>query len=157
MAHSTAPIPSPAKSAPKIPLIRAPLNTAATTERTLIVLGTRSALDSLQMLLPSVSLQMEASARFCRGIVDAVAPYVVGVKPQLAFFEALGAEGVRALEEVCAYGRSAGLLVVADGKRGDIGSTARAYASGPSPSYTRLRSSAYPDDAAPSREAPTFS
>jgi orotidine-5'-phosphate decarboxylase len=70
----------------------------------------------------------DAVTRFCRGIVDAVAPYAVGIKPQLAFFEALGAEGLRALEEVCAYGRSAGLLVVADGKRGDIGSTARAYA-----------------------------
>jgi orotidine-5'-phosphate decarboxylase len=70
----------------------------------------------------------QAVERFCRGIVDAVASYAVGVKPQLAFFEALGAEGLRALEEVCAYARSAGLIVVADGKRGDIGSTARAYA-----------------------------
>jgi orotidine-5'-phosphate decarboxylase len=70
----------------------------------------------------------DAVARFCRGIVDAVAPYAVGIKPQLAFFEALGAEGMRALEEICVYARSAGLLVVADGKRGDIGSTARAYA-----------------------------
>jgi orotidine-5'-phosphate decarboxylase len=70
----------------------------------------------------------QAVERFCRGIVDAVAPYAVGVKPQLAFFEALGADGLRALEEVCAYARSAGLIVVADGKRGDIGSTARAYA-----------------------------
>ena len=70
----------------------------------------------------------EASERFCRGIVDAVAPYVVGVKPQLAFFEALGPPGLEAFEEVCAYARSAGLVVLADGKRGDIGSTARAYA-----------------------------
>lgn len=70
----------------------------------------------------------EACARFCRGLVDAVAPYVVGVKPQAAFFEALGADGVRALEDVCDYARSAGLLVVLDAKRGDVGSTARAYA-----------------------------
>jgi orotidine-5'-phosphate decarboxylase len=70
----------------------------------------------------------DAVARFCRGLVEAVAPYVVGVKPQLAFFEALGADGLRAFEEVCDYARAAGLLVVADGKRGDIGSTARAYA-----------------------------
>jgi orotidine-5'-phosphate decarboxylase len=70
----------------------------------------------------------DACARFCRGLVDAVAPYVVGVKLQLAFFEVLGADGLRAFEDVCAYARSAGLLVVADGKRGDIGSTARAYA-----------------------------
>ncbi len=45
----------------------------------------------------------DACARFCRGLVDAVAPYVVGVKPQLAFFEALGADGMRAFEEACAY------------------------------------------------------
>jgi orotidine-5'-phosphate decarboxylase len=60
--------------------------------------------------------------------VDAVAPHVVGVKPQLAFFEALGSDGLRALENVCAYARSAGLIVLADAKRGDIGSTSRAYA-----------------------------
>jgi orotidine-5'-phosphate decarboxylase len=70
----------------------------------------------------------DACARFCRGLVDAVAPYVVGVKIQLAFFEALGADGLRAFEDACSYARTAGLLVVADGKRGDIGSTARAYA-----------------------------
>jgi orotidine-5'-phosphate decarboxylase len=70
----------------------------------------------------------DAVARFCRGLVDAVAPYVVGVKPQLAYFETLGSDGLRAFEEVCDYARTVGLLVVADGKRGDIGSTARAYA-----------------------------
>jgi orotidine-5'-phosphate decarboxylase len=69
-----------------------------------------------------------AVARFCKGIVDAVGPYVVAVKPQAAFFEALGSDGMRALEEVCAYARSTGLLVLLDAKRGDIGSTARAYA-----------------------------
>ena len=71
----------------------------------------------------------DACSRFCRGLVDAVAPYVVAVKPQVAFFEALGSDGVRALEEVCGYSRSAGLQVIVDAKRGDIGSTARAYAS----------------------------
>ena len=70
----------------------------------------------------------DACARFCRGLIDAVAPYVVGVKLQLAFFEALGADGLRAYEEVRDYARAATLLVVADAKRGDIGSTARAYA-----------------------------
>ena len=70
----------------------------------------------------------DAVARFCRGLVDAVAPYVVGVKAQLACFETMGADGMRAFEEVCEYARAANLLVVADGKRGDIGSTARAYA-----------------------------
>ena len=53
---------------------------------------------------------------------------MVAVKPQVAFFEALGPDGIRALEDVCAYSRAAGLQVIADAKRGDIGSTARAYA-----------------------------
>jgi orotidine-5'-phosphate decarboxylase len=50
------------------------------------------------------------------------------VKPQLACFERLGAPGWRVLEEVCTVAREAGLLVVADGKRGDVPVTAAAYA-----------------------------
>ncbi|MFL5959683.1 MAG: orotidine-5'-phosphate decarboxylase [Gaiellaceae bacterium] len=65
---------------------------------------------------------------FCRGIVDAVAGIAVAVKPQAAFFEAKGAAGWAALVEVCAHARAAGLLVIADAKRGDVPSTARAYA-----------------------------
>ena len=70
----------------------------------------------------------DAVARFCRGLIDAVSPYVVGVKAQLAYFETLGADGMRAFEDVCDYARAANLVVIADAKRGDIGSTARAYA-----------------------------
>ncbi len=77
---------------------------------------------------PTRSEAAEACLRFCLGLVDAVSPYVVGAKLQLAFFEALGADGIRVFEEVCEYARNAGLVVVADGKRGDVGSTARAYA-----------------------------
>jgi len=65
---------------------------------------------------------------FCRGIVDAISEYAVAVKPQAAFFEAQGAEGWAALTEVCSHAREAGLLVIADAKRGDVPSTARAYA-----------------------------
>ena len=67
---------------------------------------------------------------FCRGVIDAVAPLVPIVKPQLACFEALGAPGMLALASVITHARSRGLLVLADGKRGDIGSTAEAYAAG---------------------------
>jgi orotidine-5'-phosphate decarboxylase len=66
-------------------------------------------------------------AEFCRGIVDAVAEVAVAVKPQAAFFEAQGADGWAALAAVCRYAREAGLLVLADAKRGDVPSTARAY------------------------------
>src|SRR5215210_203310 len=70
----------------------------------------------------------DACARFCMGLIDSVAAYVVGAKLQLAFFEALGADGMRAFEDVCDYARHAGLVLLADGKRADVGSTARAYA-----------------------------
>src|SRR4051794_37952365 len=53
-----------------------------------------------------------ACVRFCWGIIDAVAPYAVAVKPQLAFYEALGADGMRAFEAVSEYARAAGLLVI---------------------------------------------
>jgi orotidine-5'-phosphate decarboxylase len=62
------------------------------------------------------------------GVIDAVAENVAAVKPQVAFFEALGGPGMTALERVCAHARAAELLVIADAKRGDIGSTAEAYA-----------------------------
>ena len=65
---------------------------------------------------------------FCRGIIDEVADYAVAVKPQSAFFEVHGADGVRAFEETCAYARDADLLVIGDVKRGDIATTADAYA-----------------------------
>ncbi|MFM7207501.1 MAG: orotidine-5'-phosphate decarboxylase [Planctomycetaceae bacterium] len=67
---------------------------------------------------------------FCCEVIDAVAPLVPIVKPQLACFEALGPHGMAALADVIHHARSRGLLVLADGKRGDIGSTAEAYADG---------------------------
>jgi orotidine-5'-phosphate decarboxylase len=67
-------------------------------------------------------------AEFCRGIVDAVKEVAVAVKPQSAFFEAQGPAGWAALAAVCEYAREAGLLVIADAKRGDVPSTAHAYA-----------------------------
>jgi orotidine-5'-phosphate decarboxylase len=70
---------------------------------------------------------------FCRGIVDAVEEVAVAVKPQSAFFEAHGAKGWAALAEVCEYAREAGLLVIVDAKRGDVPSTAQAYAAGLAP------------------------
>jgi orotidine-5'-phosphate decarboxylase len=90
-------------------------------KRSQLVVG----LDPQVDLLP-VELRGDVS-RFCCGIIDSVAPHVVAVKPQLAFFETLGSAGIAAFEQVCQYAKRAGLLVIADGKRGDIGSTARAY------------------------------
>jgi orotidine-5'-phosphate decarboxylase len=61
-------------------------------------------------------------------VVDLVAGRVPAVKPQSAFFEVLGADGVAAFERVVAAARDAGLIVIGDVKRGDIASTAAAYA-----------------------------
>lgn len=65
---------------------------------------------------------------FNRQIIDAIQDVAVAVKPQLAFYEQFGWPGMRALEETIAYAKQKGLLVIADGKRNDIGSTAAAYA-----------------------------
>lgn len=65
---------------------------------------------------------------FCKGILDVVADLVPIVKPQSAFFEALGPAGVNALASIVAYAKSKNVLLLMDAKRGDIGSTAEAYA-----------------------------
>ncbi len=70
----------------------------------------------------------QAFLDFSKGIIDATAEVAVAVKPQLAFYEELGADGIWAFEEACKYAQTKGLLVIADGKRNDIGSTAEAYA-----------------------------
>ena len=71
-----------------------------------------------------------AYGRFCRGVIDVVAPLVPAVKPQAAFFEQLGPAGMTVLADLIAYAQQHGLLVILDGKRNDIGSTAAAYAEG---------------------------
>lgn len=69
-----------------------------------------------------------AFVEFCKGIIDGVKDVAVAVKPQIAFFEQYGFQGLWAFEEVCRYAADNGLLVIADAKRGDIGSTCEAYA-----------------------------
>ena len=69
-----------------------------------------------------------AAERFCAAVIDGVAGRVPAVKPQSAFFEQLGWRGLAALEAVIGHARAAGLLVIEDAKRGDIGSTMAAYA-----------------------------
>jgi orotidine-5'-phosphate decarboxylase len=63
----------------------------------------------------------------CRLVIEAAGPACVGVKPQLACFERLGGPGWQALAEVIAVAQGAGLLVIADAKRGDFPPTAAAY------------------------------
>jgi orotidine-5'-phosphate decarboxylase len=79
-------------------------------------------------MAPGAPETADAVAAFCRAFLARVAGRVAAVKPQSAFFEALGWRGVRVLAELLAEARAAGLLVVLDAKRGDIGSTAEGYA-----------------------------
>ncbi len=71
-----------------------------------------------------------AFEEFCCRIIDVVAPLVPAVKPQAAFFEEFGPAGCAALGRVIRKARRAGLVVICDAKRGDIGTTAEAYARG---------------------------
>ncbi len=65
---------------------------------------------------------------FSKHLIDIVSPLVPAIKPQIAFYEQLGVPGLTALRSVIEYARRAGLIVIADAKRGDIGTTAEAYA-----------------------------
>lgn len=75
-----------------------------------------------------ISQDAEGVKEFCNGIIDAVANVASCVKPQMAYFEILGWEGMKVFWEVCSYAKEKGLIVIADGKRNDIGSTCEAYA-----------------------------
>ena len=71
---------------------------------------------------------VDGLSRFCRAVVEALADRVAVLKPQSAFFERFGSAGIAVLESTIRQSRAAGALVLLDVKRGDIGSTARAYA-----------------------------
>ena len=76
---------------------------------------------------PAAQLSV-AFFEFNRAIIDAVADIVPAVKPQIAMYEALGPAGIDAYSMTCEYAKQKGLYVLGDVKRGDIGSTAAAYA-----------------------------
>ncbi len=71
----------------------------------------------------------EAILGFNKKIIDAVYDIVPAVKPQLAYYEMYGLEGLRVFDETVRYAKEKGLIVIVDGKRNDIGTTAEAYSS----------------------------
>lgn len=81
---------------------------------------------SKRALTPAVAAR--AIRRFQRALIDVVAPYAVAVKPQVAFYEQYGLPGLGAFADALSYARKRGLLAIADVKRGDVPSTAEAYA-----------------------------
>lgn len=70
----------------------------------------------------------QAVLEFNKGLIDALADLIPAVKPQVAYYEQFGWEGMRVFAETVEYAQSRGLFVIADGKRNDIGSTSEAYA-----------------------------
>lgn len=75
-----------------------------------------------------IDLPSDIVLNFNKFIIDLVADFVPVVKPQLAYYEKLGWRGYQSYEKTVEYAKSKGLLVIADAKRGDIDSTATAYA-----------------------------
>jgi orotidine-5'-phosphate decarboxylase len=84
--------------------------------------------DPLESGSSPAEMAAAAVAAHCRTLIDRAGPSCVAVKPQLACFERLGAPGWAALSEICRAAQEAGLLTIADGKRGDVPVTAAAYA-----------------------------
>jgi orotidine-5'-phosphate decarboxylase len=106
---------------------------AVTQKKNPVCVGIDPRATSLPELLrpnPSASIEqiVESVETFCLAIIDAVADLVPAVKPQAAFFEELGPLGMVALHKTVRYANQRGLLVIMDAKRGDIGTTAAAYA-----------------------------
>lgn len=98
---------------------------ASRQKNSVAVLGLDPQLDSAQA--PGVP-HGHTLASFCCELIEACEKSIVAVKPQLAFFEARGLDGMRAFAEIIRYARARGLITIADAKRGDIGSTSAAYA-----------------------------
>ena len=69
----------------------------------------------------------KAIIEYNKALIDATYDIIPAVKPQIAFYEMYGLSGMKAFEETCKYAKEKGMLVIADIKRGDIGSTAKGY------------------------------
>ena len=72
----------------------------------------------------------EAVWQYNKGIIDATYDLIPAVKPQIAMYEQFGIEGLKAFKRTCEYAKEKDLVVIGDIKRGDIGSTSAAYATG---------------------------
>ena len=70
----------------------------------------------------------KAIIEFNKNIIEATCDIIPAIKPQIAFYEMYGIPGMKAFEETCRYAKEKGMIVIADSKRGDIGSTAQGYA-----------------------------
>jgi len=102
-----------------------------------VCLGLDPRFDLLPLAIRNAAVQADghtpkaiarAFVAFNRALIDATADIVPVCKPQIAFYEEWGADGIAAFEETIRYAKLKGMLVISDAKRGDIGATAVAYA-----------------------------
>lgn len=75
----------------------------------------------------NISGACDAILEFNKKLIDATCDIIPAVKPQIAFYEMFGLEGIRTFNETCKYAKEKGMFVIADIKRGDIGTTAQGY------------------------------
>lgn len=94
------------------------------------VIGLDPRVDALPRALAGKGGPADRILAFYAAVLPRLADHVPMVKPNIAFFECHGAAGFAAYETVCARARELGMLVLGDVKRGDVGSTAEAYAEG---------------------------
>lgn len=101
-----------------------------------IVVGLDPVMESLPSVVKEKAFSENANVEtaaaaailaFNKGIIDAVADLVPAIKPQVAFYEQYGPAGMQAYRDTCLYAAEKDLIVIGDIKRGDIGSTSRAY------------------------------
>ncbi len=92
------------------------------------IVGLDPRIDQMPAFVRATGDACAAITEFHEIVIDSVADLVPAVKPQLAFFEQFGVAGIQAFENTVRAARKRGLLVIADGKRNDISSTAEAYA-----------------------------
>lgn len=85
--------------------------------------------ESIKKFGNTLEAAADAVVAFNKGLIDALYDIIPAVKPQCAYYELLGWQGVKALAQTISYAKSKGLFVITDGKRNDIGSTMEAYAS----------------------------
>ena len=69
----------------------------------------------------------KAIVEYNKALIDATCDIIPAIKPQIAFYEMFGIPGIMAFEETCKYAKEKGMIIIADIKRGDIGSTAQGY------------------------------
>lgn len=84
--------------------------------------------ESTQRYADPSKASSQAILEFNKALIDATSDIIPAVKPQFAYYEMYGVNGIKALVETIDYAKSKGMLVIADAKRNDIGSTAQAYA-----------------------------